>query len=92
MGRGSLTGHAVQSNTMSLGNVEASMSICQKPELFYCGPCQGFWPFMAQSAQVVKFWSHPLDATSTLISFMDGLVLKVNLEDPFFIRRYVPKR
>jgi hypothetical protein len=38
---------AVQSNIMSLGNMEASMSICQKPELFSRGPLQGFRPFMA---------------------------------------------
>jgi hypothetical protein len=82
---------AVQSNTMSPGNVEASMSICHKPGLFSRGPCQGFWPFMAWSALVVKFWSHSSDATSTPMSFMEELVLKVNLEDPFFTRRYVPK-
>jgi hypothetical protein len=82
---------AVQSKTMSPANVEASMSICQKPKLFSRGPHQGFKPFMAWSALVVKFWSHSSDATSTLMSFMEELVLKVNLEDPFFIRRYAPK-
>jgi hypothetical protein len=83
---------AVQSNTMSPGNVEASMSICQKPGLFSHGPCQGFRPFMAWSALIVKFWSHSSDATSTPMSFMEELVLEGNLEDPFFMRRYAPKR
>jgi hypothetical protein len=46
---------------------------------------------MAWSALVVKFWSHSLDAISTLMSFMEELVLKLNLEDPFFMRRYAPK-
>jgi hypothetical protein len=36
------------------------------------------------SARVVKFYSHSLDATSTPMSFMEELVLKVNLEDPSF--------
>ena len=67
---------AVQSNTMSLGNVEASMSICQKSKLFSCGPHRGFWPFMAWSTLVVKFWSHSFDAMSTPMSFMEELELK----------------
>jgi hypothetical protein len=46
---------AVQSNTMSPGNMEASMSIYQKIGLFSRGPRQGFRPFMAWSALVVKF-------------------------------------
>jgi hypothetical protein len=46
---------------------------------------------MAWSTLVVKFWSHSSDATSTPMSFMEELVLKVNLEDPFFTRRYAPK-
>jgi hypothetical protein len=46
---------AVQSNTMLQGNVEASMSIYQKPGIFSRGPRQGFRPFMAWSALVVKF-------------------------------------
>jgi hypothetical protein len=75
---------AVQSNTMSPGNVE--------PGLFSRGPRQGFKPFMAWSTLVVKFWSHSSDATSTPMSFMEELVLKVNLEDSFFTRRYAPKR
>jgi hypothetical protein len=37
---------AVQSNTMSPGNVEASMSICQKSRLFSRSLRQGFWPFI----------------------------------------------
>jgi hypothetical protein len=82
---------AVQYNAMSLGNVEASMSICQKLGLFSRGPHQGFRQFMAWSALVVKFWSHSSDATSTPKSFMVELVLKVTLEDPFFTRRYAPK-
>jgi hypothetical protein len=82
---------AVQSNTMSLGNVEASMSICQKPGLFSRGPRQGFRPFMARSALVVKFWSHSSNTTSTPMSVMEELELKVNLEDPLFTRRYAPK-
>jgi hypothetical protein len=44
---------------------------------------------MAWSALVIKFWSHSLDATCTPMSFMEELVLKVNLEDPFFTRRYL---
>jgi hypothetical protein len=83
---------AVQSNTMPPGNVEASMSICQKLGLFSRGPRQGFRPFMAWSALVVKLWSHSSNATPTPMSFMEELVLKVNLEDPFFTRRYAPKR
>jgi hypothetical protein len=39
----------------------------------------------------MKFWSHSSDATSTPMPFMEELVLKVNLEDPFFTRRYAPK-
>jgi hypothetical protein len=46
---------------------------------------------MAWSALVVKFWNHSSDATSTLMSFIEELILKVNLEDPFFTRRYAPK-
>jgi hypothetical protein len=83
---------AVQSNAMSPGNVEASMHICQKPGLFSCGPRQGFWPFMAWSALVVKLWSHSSDETPTPMSFIEELVLKVNVEDPFFIEKYAPKR
>jgi hypothetical protein len=82
---------AIQSNRMSPGNVEASMSICQKPGLFSRGPRQGFRPFMAWSTLVLKFWSHSSDATSIPMSIMEELVLKVNLEDPFFMRRYAPK-
>jgi hypothetical protein len=46
---------------------------------------------MAWSALVVKFCSHSLDATSNPMSFMEELVLKVNLEDSFFTRKYAPK-
>ena len=82
----------VQSNTMLLGNVEALMSIYHNPGLFSRGPRQGFWPFMAWSTLVVKFWSHSSNAMFTPMSFMEELELKVNLEDPFFMRRYAPKR
>jgi hypothetical protein len=47
---------------------------------------------MAWSALVVKFWNHSSNATSTPMSFIEELVLKVNLEDPFCTRRYAPKR
>jgi hypothetical protein len=92
MDRTGLTGHgsAVQYNVTR--HVEASMSICQKSGLFSCGPRQGLRPFMAWFALVVKFCSHSSNATSTPMSFMEELVLKVNLEDPFFTRRYAPKR
>jgi hypothetical protein len=39
---------------------------------------------MAWSTLVVKFWSHSLDTTSTPMSFMEELVLNMNLKDPFF--------
>jgi hypothetical protein len=83
---------AMQSNTMTIGNVEASMSICQKYKFFSRGPRQGCCPFMAWSALVVKFCNHSLDATSTPMSFIEELILKVNLEDIFFISRHAPKR
>jgi hypothetical protein len=76
---------------MSPINVETSMSIYQKLGLLSHGPCQGCWPLMAWSTEVVKFCSHSSNTTSTPISFIGGVVLKLNLEDPFFIRRYAPK-
>jgi hypothetical protein len=87
MDRGDLTGcsNAVQYNvTIHFGSLNERLL---ETRILFSWSTPRLLSILGLVCSSVKFCNHSSDATSISMSFIEELVLKVNLEDPFFTRR-----